>query len=80
MISRYDRLLIYEVKRTTKIGGMGPFKALEGQFEFRTLGLASLFMILVMLPILIRINDVIFVILKFILLLMQNSKRNFVLL
>ena len=80
MISRYDRLLIYEVKRTTKIDGMGTFKALEGQFEFRTLGLASLFMILVMLPILIRINDVIFVILKFILLLMQNSKRNFVLL
>ena len=51
MISRYDRLLIYEVKRTTKIDGMGPFKALEGQFEFRTLGLASLFMILVMLSI-----------------------------
>ena len=24
--SRYHRLLIYDVKRTTKIDGMGPFK------------------------------------------------------
>ena len=27
MSSRYHRLLIYDVKRTTKIDGMGPFKA-----------------------------------------------------
>ena len=26
MSSRYRRLLIYDVKRTTKIDGMGPFK------------------------------------------------------
>ena len=26
MSSRYNRLLIYDVKRTTKIDGMGPFK------------------------------------------------------
>ena len=26
MSSRYHRLLIYDVKRTTKIDGMGPFK------------------------------------------------------
>ena len=26
MSSRYPRLLIYDVKRTTKIDGMGPFK------------------------------------------------------
>ena len=28
MSSRYPRLLIYDVKRTTKIDGMGPFKGL----------------------------------------------------
>ena len=27
--SRYHRLLIYDVKRTTKIDGMGPFKLLR---------------------------------------------------
>ena len=27
MSSMYHRLLIYDVKRTTKIGGMGPFKS-----------------------------------------------------
>ena len=29
IILRYHRLLIYDVKRTTKIDGMGPFKFIE---------------------------------------------------
>ena len=34
MSSRYHRLLIYGVKRTTKIDGMGPFK---GRFAWKRL-------------------------------------------
>ena len=33
MSSRYHRLFIYDVKRTTKIDGMGPFKTKDSQIR-----------------------------------------------
>ena len=34
MSSKYHRLLIYDVKRTTKIDGMGPFKSTKYNIAF----------------------------------------------
>ena len=37
MSYRYHRLLIYDVKRTTKIDGMGPFKHSKGTLTLKVL-------------------------------------------
>ena len=44
--SRYHRLLIYDVKRTTKIDGMGPFKhndiySVTGYLKLKFLGITK---------------------------------------
>ena len=38
MSSRYHRLLIYDVKRTTKIDGMGPFK-FQSRYDENNIGI-----------------------------------------
>ena len=38
MSSRYHRLLIYDVKRTTEIDSMGPFKEQSGMISHRVYG------------------------------------------